>query len=394
MFAEPQEDAATVELHRTRARHWAQRRDTGVALVCWAALLAGSVWVLSHVLRAVVMLIIAGLLAYALAPFVGYLRRWLPRWLAILLVYVGLLAVLGLFGYLLITASVEQVRALIATARHLLTPGANDTPSPLIEQLHNFGISQQQLDDVTRSLATYAETLGKDLLPLLTGIANGALDTVLILVVSVYLLMDGARVGAWLRTGTPHRYRGRVTSTLDTFQRVVGGYIRGQVTLSALIGVLVGGGMALFHVPFPILLGALAFIFSFIPILGTFLSGAVCVLIALSALGPGWAIVVLAYFIGVHLFEGDFVGPRIVGKAVGLHPAVSILALIAGAELFGIFGALLAAPVAGVVQALIADFWIEWRRSHPDEFAGETAGGAGPVMAETVAEGVADKAGG
>ena len=136
----------------------------------------------------------------ALAPFVGYLRRWLPRWLAILLVYVGLLAVLGLFGYLLITASVEQVRALIATARHLLTPGANDTPSPLIEQLHNFGISQQQLDDLTRSLATYAETLGKDLLPLLTGIANGVLDTVLILVVSVYLLMDGARVGAWLRT--------------------------------------------------------------------------------------------------------------------------------------------------------------------------------------------------
>ncbi|MFI5274998.1 MAG: AI-2E family transporter, partial [Ktedonobacterales bacterium] len=383
MLAKPREDDATAELHRTRARHWAQRRDTGLALVCWAALLAGSVWLLSHILRAVVMLIIAALLAYALAPFVAYLRRWLPRWLAILLVYAGLLAVLGLFGYLLVTASIEQVRALIATARHLLTPGANDTPSPLIEQLHNFGISQQQLDDFTRSLATYAETLGRDLLPLLSGLASGVLDAVLILVVSVYLLMDGARVGRWLRTGTPRRYRPRVVSTLDTFQRVVGGYIRGQVTLSALIGVLVGGGMALFHVPFPILLGALAFVFSFIPILGTVLSGAICVLIALSALGPGWAVVVLAYFIGVHLIEGDFVGPRIVGKAVGLHPAVSILALIAGSELFGIFGALLAAPVAGVVQALIADFWIEWRKSHPDEFA-DAASGAGAAVVETV----------
>jgi predicted PurR-regulated permease PerM len=88
------------------------------------------------------------------------------------------------------------------------------------------------------------------------------------------------------------------------------------------------------------------------------------------------------------------VGPRIVGKAVGLHPAVSILALIAGSELFGIFGALLAAPVAGVIQALVADFWIEWRKSHPDEFGGEAAGGAGPVLAETVAGGVTDKVGG
>ncbi len=393
MLSKPHEDLATLTPQRARALHWARRRDTGLALVCWAALIAASVWLLSHVLRAVVMLIIAALLAYALAPFVAYLRRWMPRWLAILLVYVGLLAVLGLFGYLLVTASIEQLRTLVTEARHLLTPGANDTPSPLIEQLRNFGISQQQLDDFTRSLATYAETLGRDLLPLLSGFANGALDTVLIGVVSVYLLMDGARVGTWLRTGTPRRYRPRVNSTLDTFERVVGGYIRGQVTLAALIGLLVGVGMALFHVPFPLLLGALAFIFAFIPILGTFLSGAVCVLLALSQGNVLVAVAVLAYFIGVHVFEGDLVGPRIVGKAVGLHPAVSILALVAGAELFGIFGALLAAPVAGVVQALIADLWIEWRKAHPDEFAAEEVAVApenGVGMVEVVAEDMVD----
>ena len=108
--------------------------------------------------------------------------------------------------------------------------------------------------------------------------------------------------------------------------------------------------MTLFHVPYAVLLGVMAFVLEFIPVLGTLTSGAICVLIALS---QGWLIAlgVLIYFILVHIFEGDVVGPRIVGKAVGLHPAVSLVALIAGAELFGVWGAVLAAPLAGLIQA-------------------------------------------
>ena len=84
----------------------------------------------------------------------------------------------------------------------------------------------------------------------------------------------------------------------------------------------------------------------------------------------GWilALIVLAYFVIVHVLEGDVVGPRIVGKAIGLHPVVSLVALIAGGELFGIWGALFAPPVAGVIQALLVAIWSEWRETHPDEF--------------------------
>jgi predicted PurR-regulated permease PerM len=77
---------------------------------------------------------------------------------------------------------------------------------------------------------------------------------------------------------------------------------------------------------------------------------------------------VLAYFIVVHIIEGDVVGPRIVGKTIGLHPVVSMAALIAGAELFGIPGALLASPVAGVIQAFLVAIWTDWRETHPKEF--------------------------
>jgi predicted PurR-regulated permease PerM len=116
------------------------------------------------------------------------------------------------------------------------------------------------------------------------------------------------------------------------------------------------------------LLGVLAFVLEFVPIIGVFISGATCVLIALAAKGWVWAVFVLVYFVFVHIIEGDVVGPRIVGSAVGVHPAVSIFALLAGGELFGIWGALFAAPLAGVIQAILAEIWREWRELHPHQF--------------------------
>ena len=74
------------------------------------------------------------------------------------------------------------------------------------------------------------------------------------------------------------------------------------------------------------------------------------------------------YFLVVHAIESHIVGPRIVGHAVGLHPIISISALIAGAELFGILGALFVAPVVGVIQAIIVSIWREWRTIHPEQF--------------------------
>jgi predicted PurR-regulated permease PerM len=86
----------------------------------------------------------------------------------------------------------------------------------------------------------------------------------------------------------------------------------------------------------------------------------------------GWliAVIVLVYFVVVHVIESDIVGPRIVGQSIGLHPVVSLAALLAGAELFGIGGALFASPVAGVIQALLVAIWVEWRATHPHQFQG------------------------
>ncbi len=199
------------------------------------------------------------------------------------------------------------------------------------------------------------------------------LDIVVVAMLSIYLLLDGSRVKNWLRRNTPLFQRERVAFLLDTLERVVGGYIRGQLTLAILIGLLVGVGMGLLGVRSAVFLGALAFVFAFIPVLGTFISAVACILLALTS-NPGWiqgwqlAIIVLVYFTLVHVFEADIVGPRIVGHAIGLHPGVSIFALIVGTELFGIWGALFAAPLAGLVQAILVAIWTEWRKTSPDQF--------------------------
>jgi predicted PurR-regulated permease PerM len=78
-------------------------------------------------------------------------------------------------------------------------------------------------------------------------------------------------------------------------------------------------------------------------------------------------LIVLAYFVLVHIVEGDVVGPRIMGRAVGIHPATGLIALVAGTEVFGIWGALFAAPIAGLVQAILIGVWIEWRGSQVAE---------------------------
>lgn len=118
--------------------------------------------------------------------------------------------------------------------------------------------------------------------------------------------------------------------------------------------------MLVLHVPYAVLLGVLAFVLEFIPIVGVLISGTVCVVVALF---QGWvvALLVLAYFAVVHIIEGDVVGPCIMGKAVGIHPATALLALVAGTELLGFWGALFGAPLAGVLQAVGTAAWRELR---------------------------------
>jgi len=354
-----------------RAARWARQRDLVLTIIGWLFVVAVILWGASHIIRSLLVLLIAVLLAYALAPVVALLRRFLPRWLAILVVYLVAVGLLGGLVYLIINSLISQVTALTQALTQAGTSGGGGMLGSLLATLHRFGVSDAQIAAARQQLLNQAGSLTSDVVPLLRGIFDAVLDAILVVVLSVYLLIDGERLVHWIQENAPLNSRSRVRFTLTTLQRVVGGYIRGQTILCTIVGVLVGGGMFLFQVPYALLLGVLAFVFEFIPILGVFFSGAFCVVLALISHGPLIAGLVLVYFIIVHIIEGDVVGPRIVGRAVGVHPAVSIFALLAGAELFGVWGALLASPVAGVLQVVIAAVFRQWRLAHPREYPEE-----------------------
>jgi predicted PurR-regulated permease PerM len=346
---------------------WIRRCGLPFAILAWTGVALLILWLAGHVIQTLLLLTLAALLAYALAPAVQFLERLMPRFLAILIVYLIVLGVLSALLYLIVSTAIVQAVSLSDYVRFLLTPGKGGQLTPLEQAVRSLGISQSQIASARDQVVASIEGFAGSVVPLLTGLVGAVLDVVLVAVLSIYLLADGARVSDWLRRNMPDQQQGRMRLLLDTLQRIVGGYIRGQLLLCGLVGVLVGVGMQLIGVPYALLLGVLAFVLEFIPVLGTLVSGAICILLALT---KGWvfALIVLVYFVVVHVIEGDVVGPRIVGKAIGLHPVVSLAALIAGAELFGIKGALFALPVAGVLQALLVAIWTGWRTTHPKEF--------------------------
>jgi predicted PurR-regulated permease PerM len=344
---------------------WARWRDIPIAILAWTALALLALWGASHVIRALLLLLMAALLAYVLAPLVKIFQKVMPRLIAILLVYLVVLSAISLLLYVAIVTAIHQFDGLARHVHEILDPNTNTVLAFLEKTLQSLGISQAQINAMRDQIIAFIGSTAHNILPLVTGFFDFLVDIVLVAIMSIYFLIDGSRFAGWLRSNLPHAMH--INFILDTIQRVVGGYIRGQLSLAVLIGLLVGAGMLLFHVPYALLLGVLAFVLAFIPILGTFASGAICILLALT---HGWLIAlgVLVYFIAVHVLESDVIGPRIVGDAIGLHPIVSIVALIAGSELFGIWGTLFASPIAGILQALLVAIWIQWRAAYPEQF--------------------------
>ncbi|GHO43773.1 AI-2E family transporter [Ktedonospora formicarum] len=351
--------------HRQRQQKWRIRRDIPLSILAWSGVIILFFWLASHITRALLMLAIAALFAFALAPLVKLIQRFVPRIVAILIVYLIVLSAISLLFYAAVRTTIDQTHELIRYVRDLTTSN-NGQPTRLEHILLSLGATHDQILQGRQFLIARGEEFSRDAIPFLRSFFEFMLDVLIVAILSIYLLIDGGRVANWLRQNTPQAAHANLV--LDTLQKVVGGYIRGQFLLALLIALLVGLGMGfIFRLPYAFLLGMIAFIMAFIPILGTFISGAVCVVIALT---HGWltALFVLLYFIFVHVIEGELVGPRIVGQSVGLHPIVSLFALVAGGELFGIWGTLFASPVAGVLQAISIVIWQEWRARHPEQF--------------------------
>src|SRR5258707_361233 len=218
------------------ASKWAQRRDIPIAILAWIALGFVILWALGWIGRTLIVVIVATLLAFALAPAVKLLSRLVPRVIAILVVYLVVLSAISLLLYFVASTTIDQVSTL---AKSLTVNKGVNPLTPILAFVRRFGVTQSQINAIGQQIASQAEGVVGSAVPVLTGIFNFMLDIIIVAVLSIYLLIDGERVIRWIRRNVPLMQRERTLFLIDTFNRVIVGYIRGQVTLSVLIGFLV-----------------------------------------------------------------------------------------------------------------------------------------------------------
>ncbi len=320
-------------------------------------------YVLLQIQFVLVLLLMALVFATVIQKPVDQLERArLPRPLAILLVYTAIIAGLAILFTGLAPAIREQSQ-LFRVQAPVSLDNLRDTWAASSNALLN-GIGAQLLGRAIAfitSPATQNVTVPQGAaLGILTGIGGGVVGLLTVLVIAFYYLMERQWIRRIALSSSTPATRVRVIKIWDEVEQKVGDWLRGQLTLCLVIGVTATVGYGLMGISFWPLLGLWAGITEIIPILGPWLGGIPAVVIALT---QSWekALLVAGFVVLLQLLENTILVPRIMRGAVGLTPLTVFIAILAGTEFAGIPGALLAIPVAAVIQVLLSNY-IEVRR--------------------------------
>ena len=307
---------------------------------------------------------LAFIIAYILDPVVDRLEAWkVPRPLGIVIVLGGTLIALVAFLALVLPSIVAEVAGVIQELPRQLA-ALRSRLEPWLEQ-QGIPIPHSTQEWVER-LGAYASEVASSILApagnILSSIMGGTLSVIgsvfaalVVLVFGVYLLSAFDRITAEVRELIPWRWRETVTSYAEEIDQILSQFVRGQLTVMAILAVLYSGAYAVLGVRLAVPIGITAGMLNFIPYVGGAFALAAGVLMSL--LG-GWhpgqlAGVVLAYTV-VQTLEGFVITPRIVGKTVGLSEIWVLVALFVGGEVFGFLGVLLALPTAAVAKIFVS----------------------------------------
>ena len=363
------EKASTDAPPSGRAR--SRRLITALTVLAFLAIGSVALYAISLIVTAVMLLMLSALLAYLNYPLVLFLQRRLPRPLAIAVAYLLVTSVLAVVMFIVTSSLIRQSSALAHSIQFLLSPAGERRIQSYLDLLGKLGITTEQIAQLKNQLLSQAQGALSGLIPFLTGLLSNILNFIIVITLSVYFVLDGARIIRWLSHKTPATQRGTINFLLHTLDQSLGGYFRGTLLL-ALIGALCTGVvLALLHVPYSALLAVLFLLLYFIPVIGTYVIAALCIL---AAIPQGWVVMLIVAIFMVLLLGivmGEILAPRIFSSTVGVHPIVAIFALFAGAELFGLLGGFFAIPVAGVLQQIVVAFWHRWENEHPKQFPPE-----------------------
>ncbi|MBA2560200.1 MAG: AI-2E family transporter [Propionibacteriales bacterium] len=319
---------------------------------------------------------VALLLAALLAPVVTRLTGGIPRGLAALVTLLGtLLLVVGLF-------------ALVGQQAVSGFPDLRTQAGDGLTQIQGW-LSTGPLHLSASTISGYSDNLGEALQAHQSTILSGALGVAstattvitgffITMFSTFFFLAQGQAIWAWLLRILPTAAREPLDDAARSGWVTLGHYIRATLIVAVVDGLGVGLGVAILGVPLALPLGVVVFLGAFIPVVGATLTGVLAILVALVAKGPVIALVVLGIVVLVNQLEAHVLQPFLLGRAVSVHPLAVILAIVTGALLAGIVGALFAVPVVAVANTMITS--LVGRGEDPGERIAEADAPLAPDM--------------
>jgi predicted PurR-regulated permease PerM len=363
-FAPPPDEPPPARVQPVVIPRWVQ-------LVALPLLVLGA-WALARAAGPVLLLfIVASLVALLLNPFVTLLRRArFPRGLAVLAVFLSLIVVVGGAIALLANPIADQISALQRNVPSYVRD-ANDSLGDFQEWLNEHNVDVQIANQGETALETLGDRLTEGSGSLvrftrdaLQTVVEASLAVILTLVLSVYMLLYGERIGALARRIVP-RGDGSAEDDFPTrIQQAVLGYVRGQLLFSAIMGVSAGvvlwilGSLGIFEDgrTYALFFGLFYGFAELIPYIGPAVGAAPPVLIALFGSEPIDAVWLIIAFTVLQQLEGHVVAPNVFAQALRINPLLVIFALLMGGQLYGLLGAFIALPIAAMVRETVLYF--------------------------------------
>lgn len=307
-----------------------------------------ALWLI-YVLRDVVVLLVAvGVIVLAIEPFVAKLaKEGIPRAVSVIVLYLTILIVLGFSVYYIIPPVANQLKELTLNLPYYT------------ERLSSFdyGSLSSTATNVLDQIASKLSGLAGGVINAVISVFGGVVSAIAVFVLTYYFIVEEEGIRHAISRLIPAEKKPKLQEAIDKVSGKLGRWLRGMITLMVIVGVADGAILWVLGIPFALTLGILSGLLEIIPVIGPIAAAIAAVFVAFIAGVALWKIlVIIAVYIIVQQLENNILVPKIMQKAVGLSPVIVILAILIGAKLFGIGGAILAVPVAAGIQVLLQEY--------------------------------------
>jgi len=359
-------------------RHWLSLLTVVTTVLMLVLFVGVSIHLLSYIGHTLLIFALGGLFAYAFSPLVE-IARWKPngqkspRWRGVLCVYAALFAVLAGCTVLLGGQLNTQVQKLGQDHVRIEANG-REKLAQLDAWLQGKGLHVNLTDTLNHppeGMKTWGEAVAKNTLTIVGGVSKSLVEGIIVLLITLYFLIYSTEMREGVNSKLPARFLPYAEQWQSDVNRILGGFVRGQLTLAVVMGVLAGAACALLGIHFWLLIGLFVVAASLIPVFGPYI-GAIPAMIA-AALSPEGqmlspivrVVAILVLFLVINEVGSKVLYPRLVGAALGLHEVMVLFVLFAGLEVGHIWGVLFAAPLTALTIVTLTQLYRFWQGLPP-----------------------------